>query len=277
MFEKIYYVNHLNEKVDLYSGNYTIQNVDSFTSHSLGYDSVVLNNVEQFKNFKKELPLYKITLKIEGSESVSHREASNKICDVFNVDIAFEKPGKLYVNEYYLKCFVFSKNTTRICPGVNSSIHEFQIIATCTYWISDSHHFFNAPEISSTANKRYPGRYKYRYANGMNTTYLVNLSNTPSHFKMIIGGPTVNPNIEIGENNYLVYITFIDGEQLEIDSEAGTVYKITRYGERINAFHNRQKRKTFFNKISSGMQEVKIPLGVSVNLTLFEERSEPKW
>ena len=277
MFEKIYYVNHLNEKVDLYSGNYTIQSVDSFTSHSIGYDSVVVNDIERIKNFKKELPLYKMVLKIEGSGDISHQEACNNICDVFNLDIVGEIPGKLFVNEYYLSCYVIEKKTERMCAGVDSSIHEFQVLGTYPYWMSDTHHSFNASEISSTTNKRYPGRYGYRYANGMSSTYLVNPSNTDSHFKMIIGGPVVNPSVTIGANTYLVYITLNDGEQLEIDSAAGTVYKITKYGGRVNAFHNRQKSKTFFNKIASGIQDVKIPLGVSVNLTLFEERSEPKW
>lgn len=123
----------------------------------------------------------------------------------------------------------------------------------------------------------YPGRYPFRYANGMNNTHVQNPHFTDANFTLVIYGPVVNPQVIIGDKSYLVNIVLEQGERLEIDSRTRTVTKISKNGEQVNAFHNREKGKKFFKKIPPGRQKVVWSGKFDWDLVIYEERSEPRW
>lgn len=75
----------------------------------------------------------------------------------------------------------------------------------------------------------------------------------------------------------LVNIVLEQGERLEIDSRTRTVTKISKNGEQVNAFHNREKGKKFFKKIPPGRQKVVWSGKFDWDLVIYEERSEPRW
>lgn len=131
--------------------------------------------------------------------------------------------------------------------------------------------------ISSNDNKRYPGKYPYRYANGMTSNYIINPHFTDSNFQLIIYGPVVNPQVTIGSTPYLVNIVLESGEYLLIDSRSETIAKVINNGERINVFHNRQKGRKFFRKIQPGRQTISWTGKFDFDLIIFEERGEPRW
>ena len=82
----------------------------------------------------------------------------------------------------------------------------------------------------------------------MNNTHVQNPHFTDANFTLVIYGPVANPQVIIGDKSYLVNIVLEQGERLEIDSRTRTVIKIAKNGERVNAFHNREKGKTFFQE-----------------------------
>ena len=126
-------------------------------------------------------------------------------------------------------------------------------------------------------NKRYPGSYPYRYANGLSSNYIINPHFTDANFQLIIYGPVVNPQVTIGSTPYLVNIVLEEGEYLIIDSRSETITKVMNKGERINAFHNRQKGRKFFQKIPPGRQLIAWTGKFDFDLIIFEERGEPRW
>ena len=75
----------------------------------------------------------------------------------------------------------------------------------------------------------------------------------------------------------MVNIVLESGERLEIDSRTETITKVMAFGEKVNAFHNREKGKTFFVRIPPGRQNVSWTGKFGWDLTIYEERSEPKW
>lgn len=87
----------------------------------------------------------------------------------------------------------------------------------------------------------------------------------------------MNPQVSIGNIPYLVNITLEEGEYLIIDSRSETVTKVMNKGERINAFHNRQKGRKFFQKIPPGRQLIAWTGKFDFDLIIFEERGEPRW
>ena len=116
------------------------------------------------------------------------------------------------------------------------------------YWIGKKTYTFHSYGITSSDNKRYPGKYPYRYANGMTSNYLINPNYTSSNFQMIIYGPVVNPQVTIGSNTYLVNITLETGEYLRIDSRSRTIAKVLK-NERIPL---QEQRKRILPKDSAG-------------------------
>ncbi len=88
---------------------------------------------------------------------------------------------------------------------------------------------------------------------------------------MDIYGPVVNPRVMVNGYPYIVYATIAEGETLTIDS----IKKTVMCGER-NLFDARNKKQSVFEKIPSG--NLALTWGnFKFKLTLYEERSEPKW
>ena len=84
----------------------------------------------------------------------------------------------------------------------------------------------------------------------------------------------------IGENLYQVFIDLEKNDKLVIDYSSDikkTITKITGSGMKINAFDNRNKEARIFTKIEAGKQLVSWSGLFSFDITLYEERSLPRW
>ena len=99
----------------------------------------------------------------------------------------------------------------------------------------------------------------------------------PCNFKMVIYGYAENPSVIIENHVYQVFATVYEGEQLEINSFNKTVVKIGRIGENTNLYNFRNKIQSVFEKIPPGTSRLAWSGGFGIELTLFEERGEPKW
>lgn len=274
---EIYYVNHENEKTDLMNGCYSIEESSLF-EHSWSYESEENADYSgSIKRFKKGVQGKKIVIHITTAGFISCEQAFETLIDSFENDVLQKKPGKLYVNDHYLSCYVHGSKPKYFVPGIGSMTCEFEIAAEKSFWVRESSHSFQISQATSTENKQYPYTYGYRYAGGMKETYVVNGHFAESDFQMVIYGPVVNPQIMIRDNSYLVNIVLESGEYLKIDSRTGTIVKVMQNGETADAFHNRQKGTDFFKKIPSGRQQVKWPGSFDFDLIIYEERSVPKW
>lgn len=262
---KIYYENHLREVIDMMKEPYRI-----ITGTLLDYEW----EEEEYGNFKKGYKKKDVKMDIFTSKNKYHN-AVNHLYEVFEKDVLNGTPGKLYFGDCYLSCFIQGSKKKNWESDIFMTLDL--IILTKENWVSETSFVFNSTGITSSNNKTYPARYGYRYANGLNASYIINPHFTDSNFKMIIYGPVVNPQINIGSNQYLVYIVLEEGEYLEIDSRTGKIEKVLQNGERVNAFHNRQKGTKFFKKIPSGRQNISFSSKMIFDLFIYEERSEPKW
>ena len=187
-------------------------------------------------------------------------------------------PGRLYFGEYYLPCFVYASEKEEW--GKRLLFHGRYAIfdrGTYPFWIKEHPYTFKSSEVNSTNNKRYAGRYVYRYANGLNNTEIINDHYAECNFKMRIYGPCTKPSVYIGGYEYHVDIVLQAGEYLEIDSAAETVAKVMTSGIRVNAFNNRSFVNSVFRPIQTGRQEIFWDGKFDFDLVLYEERSTPKW
>lgn len=226
--------------------------------------------------FEKKAVTYNLTVDFLGNKA-TRAENANKFFEMTETDVLNETPGRLYKDDWYIQCYIIGRESGGRDDRKRAIQVEEKIYVPYPFWIKETSYYFRKFENTSTNNKKYPGRYPYRYANGMSTGYVINDHFIDTNFKMIIYGPVANPMIGIGGVPYLVNIVLEDGEYLTIDSKAKTIVKITKTGEAINAYHYRQKRRTFFQKIAPGRQTITWTGKFDFDLILYTERSEPKW
>lgn len=268
----VYYVNHLNERIDLDSDNIILQYQELF---NYSWDAVLRN--DKIRGFQRKSATIPLKVAVIADDEKTYYEILEKIYITLEKDILSGIAGKLYVGGYYLKCFISGDRKADAFTGAPFQIKNLTLVTDLPRWHNTHEFHFAIQGVLTTDNKKYTYQYPYRYANGMNNTYIINPHFTDSNFKLILYGPVVNPQISIGGNTYLVNIVLEANERLEIDSSLGTVIKVMSTGEQVSAFHNRQKKRNFFKKIPPGRQSVVWPGNFAFDLILYEERSEPKW
>ena len=275
----IYYENSNKIKLNLDEWPVVVEDITTLYGREWKYEAIenVNANRKKLERFYRTGISKKITLQVYADTKAEFDEILDRLNEITDIDINEQKPGKLWVGDYYLECYI-----TELDPrdyddifytvDVNATIEAFT-----PYWINKSTHAFHSYGITSNCNKHYPGRYPYRYANGLTSNYLINSNYTPSNFQMIIYGPVVNPQVTVGNNTYLVNIVLEEGEYLLADSRNKTITKFLKNGEKVNAYHNRQKGKEFFEKIRTGRQIVQWTGKFDFDIIVIEERSTPKW
>lgn len=273
----IYYVNSNNEKIDLLEPPYMLQTGELF-GYKWNYESKQrLGGGGKITNIRKDLEERTLTLSIVNYGVENYEEVIDYLHEITDIDVLKKTPGRLYVGGMYLNCYVTASEKSEWEPEAGYIDVSLTLAVEYPMWVGENPYTFHSFGVSSTDNKRYPGRYPYRYANGMNSTYIINPHFTNSNFELIIYGPAVNPMVTIGGVPYLVNVILEEDEYLAIDSRSRTIIKATKNGERENLYHNRQKGRNFFRKIGPGRQSISWTGKFDFDLIIYEERGEPKW
>lgn len=273
----IYYVNSNNEKIDLLEPPYMLQTGELF-GYKWNYESKQrLGGGGKITNIRKDLEERTLTLSIVNYGVENYEEAIDHLHEVVDIDVLKKTPGRLYVGDMYLNCYVTASEKSEWEPEAGYIDVSLTLAVEYPMWVGENPYTFHSFGISSTNNKRYPRRYPYRYANGMNSTCIINPHFANSNFELIIYGPVVNPMVTIGGVSYLVNAILEEGEYLVIDSRSRTIIKVKKNGEQENLYHNRQKGRNFFRKVAPGRQPISWTGKFNFDLIICEERGEPKW
>lgn len=228
------------------------------------------------KGFAMKSKKYDLILDFDGTKAERAQNAE-RFYQMIEDDVLNANIGRLYLRDYYLESYIIGIDSAETNKRGNVVQRKTKVFAPNPLWIREEKYIFSSYGLTSTNNKRYPGKWPYRYANGMNSGYIVNPHFTGSNFKLIIYGPVANPQVNIGGNRYLVNIVLEEGERLEIDSRSETIIKVMQNGTAVNAFHNREKGRMFFRKIQPGRQNVSWTGKFDFDLIIYEERSAPRW
>ena len=270
---KIYYQTGVgNKKINLDRIPYWMQ-----TGNFLNYSWDYVMSGKRVKKLDKTVKEKGFTITIFGRTQEEYDSNINFLHEAFEKDVLDNIPGRLYFGDYYLKCFVYASEKEEWESGCYSVDDTLSLIEVHPYWVKDHTYSFGLSEVTSNKNKRYAGRYPYRYANGLSETFLINEHYAECNFRMNIYGPCTKPSVYIGGYGYHFNIVLQDGEYLEVDSAAETVTKVMNFGIRANAFHYRNFENTVFRPIQTGRQSISWDGKFSFDIVLFEERSTPKW
>lgn len=195
-------------------------------------------------------------------------------------DVRNTTPGRLTWGSWYVNCFIRSSSTYPD-PQSGYTVNDIEIYVPYPFWISPRTYNFYPETGEETQSTWLDYEYGYEYDYTPRSAGSGEIRNTApgsARFKMVFYGPAINPYVYIGQTRYMVNISLAEGELLEIDSMNQTVTKILQGGERINAFNNREKGDTsIFEPIPVGRSSVIWPASVGLELTVYQERSEPAW
>lgn len=278
---KIYYLSgSQNIKIDLTSWPYWMQTGD-FLNYEKSYTETQYH-IRDLKNVRKDRYM---TITVFGENEQDYYNNLNFLHEVFEMDVANLTPGRLYFQESYQSCYVIASAKTEWEDTDCMLDNEIRIIPVNPFWISEQHIVISpisgTDEVDENANG-YPYGYPYSYTNVKKNTNIKIDHYTDSDFRMTVYGPTASVNISINGHPYHVDYPIEAGEYMIIDSRDylppdERIYLVRSNGERINVFNYRDPVYSAFKKIPPGNITIYYSRNYGIDLTIFLERSEPKW
>lgn len=204
----------------------------------------------------------------------------NRLHNVTELDVRSRNPGKLWLDEQYISCYLITSEITNKSRHMLFVTKRLTVLPVIPYWCTEDTKNFIAGGASSSSpyGKRYNGRYPYKYGTGYAQTTLDNtVGSWETPMILTIYGPAVNPTLSIGGSTYKLNTTLASNERAIIDQLHKKIYKIGTTGGRSNLFNVRDKTNDIFKPAPVGMVPVLYNGDYSFDITLVHQRSEPLW
>lgn len=265
------YVNHLGEEIDL---NY--RSCRLLVSDLLDYDWEAVYNGDKIEGFKASAKTKKVNLDLMSTKERSSRYLANLISDIFNKDVISKTPGQLYINDYYLRCYVKKSEKERWQTPVLTSL-TLTILTDKPLWVRETTIEIPVDSAPVSTGLMYDYTYDYTYgSSGLSITF-ENEHFAPCNFQLTAHGPFNALEFAINGNLYRVNQSCAEGETLVLDTSKRTIVKTDVYGNTWNVFGKQDFTLDNFKQIPAGENVLSYGRTYQIDLTLYEERSEPKW
>ena len=275
MLENFIYENHLGQRfVGLENGVYL--NSNELRNYSWEYD--VVNN--RISRFYRSVTSRKLPLVVCCSTKEEADDARNRLLEVAEADVEALLPGKIYTGEYYTTGFITeSKKSDYRVHGRTCKI-DLILTSQDPAWSRETVHVFGSTDKGAAASRSgfdFPFDYDYDYSVSTASRQVVNNTVKSSKFKLKIYGEATDPAVMINGHAYKVNGMVKAGESLLIDSLNKTIVLTTVSGTKINWFNNRDRHDYIFEPIPPGANNILYNGSFKFDLTIIEERSEPRW
>lgn len=272
MIEKARYVNHMNEVIEFGANGIYINENDL---HDFAWTATSMNDkISSFKMgiVKKSLPVvFACRNDDEGTES------RNRLFEVCEKDVVARKHGKLYIGDYYMRCYVTGCKASKYTYNKRYMKNTLTIQTDYPQWIKETIITFNSNEEIVGKNLDYNNDHPYDYTSNILGKKLQNVDFVNTNFRMRIYGPCKSPEILLGGHMYSVDVDIEANEYLTIDSVEKTIILYESDGSQRNCFDLRNRDSYIFQKIPPGVMDVATSSKLIFDITLLEERSIPRW
>lgn len=284
MLDCFKYVNHVGEVLE-FGKDGLFANYNDLRDYSWNYDA----NKNRIENFKKGVVNKTIPVVIVAKTEEEGLLKKNQLFEIFEKDVIAEQAGKIIFGEYYpderridgyyMECYVYASQKSEYLLDKRVLTTTINIVSDTGNWFKETRHNFIYSASIDKSGRGYEYGYEYDYAmSSGNTNRLKNEHFAPCHFVMKISGYAFEPSITIGDHIYKVHETIQNNEILTIDSKAKTIILTKSDGiQQVNLFSKRDRESYIFEKIPSGDLNVYWNSEFNFHITLYEERSEPKW
>lgn len=133
---KVYYKNSAGSVIDLAGKNYKMHKATDLLSYRWQWiNSEYINKIE---SFSMEYAEKTITVSIMASNREEYIKALDTISDAFEYDVKMLSPGKLYVGDYYLSCYIISADQEQFNPHRLRTNKIYGILAESGQWMKET-------------------------------------------------------------------------------------------------------------------------------------------
>lgn len=271
MHKEIRYKNNINEVSEFGTKELFINDMDLF-DFSWQYDT----DFGKVGNFRRDIQEKEMLISIYGESKKKANSNKNEVFEIFEKDVLMNRPGELWVGDYYLNCYVVESSVSAYYRQGNYLSKGITIITDTPVWTKETTYNFYIQD-EQDEHGFYPYDYPYDYSNNLNVQSVTNNHYANSNFEMVIYGPALNPTIFIKGHPYTIHTDLLSGEYLTINSKNKTIIKTKNNGELVNEFNRRNKEYSVFKLIEQGQSAVSWNKEFNFDLTIFTERSEPLW
>ena len=275
MREDFVFENHLGLRF-VGADNGVFLNANELRDYSWSYD--VINN--RISRFFRGVTTRKIPLMVCCSSVAEANAARNRILDLAEADVIAMLPGKVFINGYYTTGYVTASKKTDYRMHGRYCLMELSLTSANPAWNREQLHVFGGDQGAAQQDRSgfdFPFDYKFDYSVTTTSRQIVCDTVKSSNFKLKIYGEATNPAVMVNGHVYEVTGMVRAGESLEINSLDKTVTLKTASGTTINWFNNRGRSNYVFEPIPPGVNNVMFNGSFKFDLTIIEERSEPKW
>lgn len=273
MLEKLKYINHVNETLEFGKGKLFVNENDL---RDFAWEITSKN--DRISGFKKRIASKTIPIIMKVETAEEGLALRNKLFEVCEKDVLAVKHGKIIIGDYYLRCFVTESKKSEYLIHNGYMRLNVKISSDFPYWVKETITTFNyGSKGTEGTNLDFNRDFPTDYTSNMLGATLNNTDFVPSNFVMNIYGACDKPMVSIGGHIYQVYVTLEANEYLTIDSVNKTIVLTHTDGRKENCFKLRNKDSYIFKKIPVGLSNVYSSAAFKFDVSLLEERSEPKW
>ena len=273
MLEKFTYTNNFNETLEFGNGSLFVNENDL---RDFAWD--ITSNNNKISSFKKGIVSKTIPVILKCETEDEGIVLRNRLFEVFEKDVLAKKHGKIQIGDYYLRCFITGSKKTEYLINDNYMVVSLTVQTDLPEWIKETTTQFNLSVESNTAYLDFPYDFSFDFRRSTANQEIYNTALIGCDFILTVFGFVENPTVYIGGHRYAVKVVVDTNEYLTIDSANKTIVLTKSNGEKVNCFHYRHRDSYVFEKIPSGNSVVVSANNTNhFNITLFEERSEPKW
>ena len=272
MLEQLKYKNHLNEVFEFGKDGIF---VDMNDLHD--YEWAVTKKGNRISALNRDVSKRNLPVKIICSTEAKGIAARNKLMEVVEKDVLAMKHGRIILGDYYFRCFVTKSQKKNYLTSRRYMELTLTLTTDFPYWVTETTKGFGKNISSGSGGKSLDFAHDLPYDFFSDTQELKNTGFVGTNFRMNIYGACHNPAVYINGHLYQVNCEVGSNEYLTIDSVAKKIYVTANDGTTTNVFNLRNKDSYIFEKIQPGTNPVIIEGEFGIDITLLEERSEPKW
>ena len=271
MLEQLKYKNHVNEVFEFGKDGIFVN-----TSDLHDYEWAVTKKSNKISAMNREVSKRKLPVVIMCETEEKGIAARNRLFEVVEKDVLANKHGRIIIGDYFFKCFVTQSQKKDYLKSKRYMALTLTLTSDFPYWVKETTVCFGAGNKGS-GGKNLDFAFDYPFDFYSETEELNNTGFVGSNFRMVIYGACTNPKVYVSGHLYQVDCDVGASEYLTIDSVSKKIYLTANDGTTTNVFNLRNKDSYIFEKIKPGINAVMIEGDFGVDITLLEERSEPKW
>lgn len=269
MLDKLTYISNIGSVIKFGDpDSHILINTNNFRD----YNWSTSQSYKRISNFSKGIVNKTLPVLIYGQDVKS---IADNLFEIVENDILLKKYGKIYSNDYYMQGYFTGINKVNYTADGFLSL-ELTFVTDRPYWIKETSYQYR-PDMIEGEGYSYPYDYPYDYLSSTGSQDIVNPSFTEQNMQIIIYGACTNPIVIIDAHEYGLDVDIDDNEYATINTAEKTITLTKEDGTVENIFNSRNRDYYIFKKIASGQHSVSVLPSTNVDITILEERSEPKW